>query len=171
MKAAVVLSTVAILGGCSRPAPHLSEQIAGPSGPLPRSVAVRQVPESALPRDSQGYNHVSIVAILADPERWDGKAVDFAGFVHWVMEGAFIYLDRDSMEHGILANSIELDVATCENLDTFGRVFGKACGVRGVIVASEPRHLGVRHCTLKRWSWYSLEVGVEKPAQGKNPAD
>jgi hypothetical protein len=45
---------------------------------------------------------VSMVQLLATPERFHGKRVRFTGFVHLAFEGNGIYLHKEDFDHGIV---------------------------------------------------------------------
>ena len=52
---------------------------------------------------------VSIVELLADPDKYDGKRVLIEGFFRNAFEDTAIYLNRESAEYGIAANAIWVD--------------------------------------------------------------
>lgn len=103
------------------------------------------------PRD---FTPISIVALLANPQKYDRMPVQFGGFIG-LGEGAAIFMDTDSLRHRLNENSIFLDTTTCEDLHLFSQASGKACGVRGVVVASD-RGPGGSACTLMLKSWYRM---------------
>jgi hypothetical protein len=57
-------------------------------------------PQTALPQ------HVSILQLIATPERYDGKRVAFEGFLHLEFEGNAIFLSQNDYIHRISKNSI-----------------------------------------------------------------
>lgn len=53
---------------------------------------------------------VSIVQLIANPERYDGQQVRVIGFLRLEFEGNAIYLHREDYERSILQNSIWIDL-------------------------------------------------------------
>lgn len=49
---------------------------------------------------------VSIVELIARPERFDAKRVRAIGYVHFGFEGNGIYLHREDYEHDLYANGL-----------------------------------------------------------------
>ena len=54
---------------------------------------------------------VSIVRLLADPERFDGKPVAIVGFVHLEFEGDAIYLHNEDFIHRVMKNALWVSFA------------------------------------------------------------
>ena len=55
------------------------------------------------------YEDVSLVGLLANPERYDGRKVRASGFLTLEFEGVGLHLDRTSYEAGLLKNAIRLE--------------------------------------------------------------
>ena len=53
---------------------------------------------------------VSLVQLIATPERYDGKRVLVDGFVWLEFEGDAVYLHKDDYEHALYKNGLWLDV-------------------------------------------------------------
>ncbi len=51
----------------------------------------------------------SLIQIIANPEKFDGKEVSVAGFLLIEHEGDALYFHREDYEHGLLENSIWVD--------------------------------------------------------------
>lgn len=62
-------------------------------------------PAPAVPPIEQPLS-VPLVAVLANPERFDGKLVTVEGFLNLEFEGDAIYLGRSDFEEGLVANSV-----------------------------------------------------------------
>ena len=58
--------------------------------------------------DSQAQE-VSVIQLIANPAKFDGKRVRVIGFLRLEFEGNAIYLHREDYEHAIFENSIWLD--------------------------------------------------------------
>ena len=53
---------------------------------------------------------VSIVQLLATPERFDGKLVRVIGFLCLAFEGDAVYLHREDFDHGLTQNALWVQV-------------------------------------------------------------
>ena len=68
---------------------------------------------SALPsRATAGEmpQDVSILQLLATPEKFDGKLVRVIGFLCLAFEGDAVYLHREDFDHGLTQNALWVDV-------------------------------------------------------------
>ncbi len=54
---------------------------------------------------------VSIVELLANPDKYDGKRVLVEGFFRNAFEDTGIYLNRESAEYGVSANAVWVDTS------------------------------------------------------------
>lgn len=53
---------------------------------------------------------VSVIQLIAQPEKFDGKRVRFIGFLRLEFEGDAIYLHREDFEQGISRNGLWINV-------------------------------------------------------------
>jgi hypothetical protein len=53
---------------------------------------------------------VSLIQLIGQPERFDGKPIRFIGFLRIEFEGNAIYLHREDFDHGISKNGIWIDI-------------------------------------------------------------
>jgi hypothetical protein len=60
----------------------------------------------ASPVSSALNNSVSIVQLIATPEKYDGRVVQVMGFLRLEFEGDAIYLHEDDYRHGISKNGL-----------------------------------------------------------------
>lgn len=51
---------------------------------------------------------VSLIQLIAQPEKFEGKRVRFIGFLRIEFEGNAIYLHREDFDHGITKNGLWL---------------------------------------------------------------
>ena len=65
---------------------------------------------AATPAD---YTVTSIYALIAAPEKYEGKVVRLIGFVRLEFEGTAVYAHREDYERGITANALWLSTKTC----------------------------------------------------------
>jgi hypothetical protein len=85
---------------------------------------------------------VSIVQLIATPEKYNGKLVLVGGFLRLEFEGDAIYLHEDDYRHGIYANAlwVNLDAKTAENTDKLNLHYAF---VEGTFDASRHGHGGL----------------------------
>lgn len=63
------------------------------------------------PQTSCSPLSVSMIQLLANPERFDGKRVKVIGFVHFEVESiSAVYLHREDFEHTLLFNRLGADL-------------------------------------------------------------
>ena len=53
---------------------------------------------------------VSLIQLIAQPEKFEGKRVRFIGFLRLEFEGNAIYLHREDFDHGISKNGLWINV-------------------------------------------------------------
>jgi len=59
----------------------------------------------------QTTTDVSIIQLISNPEKFDGKYVRLIGFVRLEFEGDAIYLHEDDYKYGLTRNGLWLDVS------------------------------------------------------------
>jgi len=64
---------------------------------------------SCVPISSAQNNSVSIVQLIATPEKYDGEVVQVEGFLRLEFEGNVIYLHEDDYKHGISKNGLWIE--------------------------------------------------------------
>jgi len=83
---------------------------------------------------------VSLVQLIADPEKYDGKQVQVSGFIHLEFEGNGLYLHRDDFKFRIPQNGVWVDMRVGAN---FKGCQNSYVSIRGTFVAADHGHLGV----------------------------
>jgi hypothetical protein len=68
-------------------------------------------PVAFLPSTRWRGDVVSLVQLLATPEKYDGSLVRVVGFVHLEFEGDALYLHREDFERMLLSNSLDLSLS------------------------------------------------------------
>lgn len=89
------------------------------------------------------YEAVSLVALLANPERYDGRKVSAAGFVTLDFEGSGLHLDKTAYEAGLRKNALWIDrpaSMSAKQERGLGRRYGS---VAGTFDAEAKGHLGL----------------------------
>jgi hypothetical protein len=66
----------------------------------------RPVTRADLLKDDKGIESVSMIALIANPESYDGVQVRVIGYLHLEFESDAIYLHRDDFENGISKNAL-----------------------------------------------------------------
>lgn len=65
---------------------------------------------------------VSLIELIAQPERFDGERIRFLGFFTPLFEGTAIYLHREDFDHGISRNAVWIDIPADMTNQQFGEV-------------------------------------------------
>jgi hypothetical protein len=74
---------------------------------LAAALVLRAVAGPGSPDDDRPVE-VSLIQLIADPDRFDGKLVHVCGFVRIEHEGTAVYLHRDDCEHMLTRNGFWL---------------------------------------------------------------
>ena len=97
---------------------------------------------SALPSraaDGEMPQDVSIIQLLATPEKFDGKLVRVIGFLCLAFEGDAVYLHREDFDHGLTQNALWVDVPEKRD-ESLSR---KYVLLEGTFDASDHGHMGL----------------------------
>lgn len=93
---------------------------------------------------------VSLIQLIANPEKYQGKFVQVFGYVSFVFEGSAVYLTRDDYDTGNPNNalwiSVRKDLLTAEDLK---RLEGKFVLLEGVFDGKSFGHMGLFSGTLR----------------------
>ena len=104
-------------------------------------------------RDPSTYQDISLVALLANPAAFDGKAVRVEGFVTLEFEGSAIYLDREAYAAGLRRNAVWVDGPGSSAREARHSPAPRYAAVDGVFHADAHGHMGA-------FSGELSEVGV-----------
>ena len=97
---------------------------------------------SAAEPPREGAEHVSIIQLIATPEKYEGKLVTIQGFVRLEFEGNAIYLHRDDYEQGLSSNGLWLNANECKRID--GKDFDTGYAlVTGRFTSTGRGHMGL----------------------------
>lgn len=94
---------------------------------------------------------VSIVQLIANPERYDGQDVRVIGFMRLEFEGDALYLHREDFEHSILNNGVWIDLTDSQQKSS-AKFNNSYVLVEGRFSASEKGHLELWSGSLQRIS-------------------
>ena len=106
---------------------------------------------------------VSMAALIATPERFDGKLIRVIGFMHLEFEGQCLYLHREDFEHAIIGNWVWLDV----DIATHKAKNDNYVIIQGVFDAESRGHFGMSAGTIH--SINRLDVWQQR-REGNKPA-
>lgn len=81
---------------------------------------------------------VSIISLIANPERYNGKTIRVEGYISLEFEGSAIYLDRSHFENNLSINAIWLKLDEWGKKQTYCHL--AYCFVQGVFKADEKGH-------------------------------
>ena len=90
--------------------------------------------------------HISIISLIANPDRYDGKKVLIRGFVVIEFEGDAIYLSETDYRQMLSKNAIAIDTGT--RLADLKKMSGRYITLEGVFNASNLGHLGLFSGTI-----------------------
>jgi hypothetical protein len=104
---------------------------------------------AGLPQQpAQKVSVVSLIQLIATPERFEGRRVQVEGFCRLVFEEQSLYLHREDSELLNTANSVWLDV-TREGREALNDTFAR---VEGTFTQTQHGHLGMWPGSLGRIS-------------------
>jgi hypothetical protein len=69
--------------------------------------------------------HVSMVQLLANPEKYDGKVVRVEGYLHWKFEDCVLYLSKSDGDYLIGKNGVWISSRADPELQPLGDWFNK----------------------------------------------
>ena len=81
------------------------------------SLVLFAVSSAAIAAGNEPVLRTSIVQLLANPEKFEGKLIEVRGFVRIEFEGDAIYLHKEDYEHGLYSNGMWLGTSECKRLD------------------------------------------------------
>ena len=116
---------------------------------------------------------VSILQLIANPERYDGQRVQVIGFLRLEFEGNGIYLHREDYERGIAQNGLAVQLPSAMTKEQTDAVNMNYVICLGTFVASPRGHFGLWSGTIKDierlqvWPGHSWN---HQPSSGHEPA-
>jgi hypothetical protein len=108
-------------------------------GPLIRTACDATIPNAEI---------VSLVQLIATPEKYDGKAILVVGFLRLEFEGNVLYLHEEDYKHGITKNSVWVvrNVKINERTDALNMHY---ILLTGTFDAEHKGHMGLSNGSLK----------------------
>ena len=113
---------------------------------------------------------VSMIELIANPEKFDGKQVFVEGFVHFEFEGNALYFHEEDYRDGLRQNGISLGVTPAQE-EQYAVCASKYCSVIGTFHAVPPGHFSL-------WSGHLTDITdihttitpTDKPTSSRFPA-
>ena len=92
---------------------------------------------------------VTLVQLIANPEKFDGKLIRVIGFLRLEFEGDVLYLHREDYEHAILGDGIWVDVTPemTKQKETLNMHYVL---LEGIFSSGERGHMGMWSGSIKR---------------------
>ncbi len=103
---------------------------------------VGSVPTKLQASKVERATKVSIIQLLVEPKKYEGKLVRVRGFVHLEFEGNGVYLHREDYEQGLYSNGLWINVPECTYPDGTTFVSGYA-DITGRFTAKSHGHMGL----------------------------
>lgn len=88
----------------------MSRRIKASMAPLLACLAVVGIGRGLQGESGENAIPVSLIQLIATPERFDGKLVGVIGFCNLEFEGDALYLHREDFESSLLRNAVALQV-------------------------------------------------------------
>ena len=101
------------------------------------------------PIQAQEPTDVTLVRLIANPEKFDGKLIRVIGFLRLEFEGNVLYLHREDYENAILGDGIWVDVTPVVTKQSAALNMNYVL-LEGIFSAGERGHLGMWSGTIKQ---------------------
>jgi hypothetical protein len=101
------------------------------------------------PIQAQEPTDVTLVRLIANPEKFDGKLIRVIGFLRLEFEGNVLYLHREDYENAILGDGIWVDVTSVITKQSATLNMNYVL-LEGVFSADERGHMGMWSGTIKQ---------------------
>lgn len=104
---------------------------------------------SAQMNSKKVFRANSLIEVIADPEKFQGKRIGIIGFVSvdLIRSSAVISFNKESLEYQIESNFIYIDTSQCTKASEFLRVAHlKCCRIIGVIDSTRGGPSGMDFC-------------------------
>ena len=113
------------------------------------------------PIQAQEPTDVTLVRLIASPEKFDGKLIRVIGFLRLEFEGNVLYLHREDYENAILGDGIWVDVTPVVTKQSATLNMNYVL-LEGVFSAGERGHMGMWSGTIKQVRRAQLWRAVKK---------
>jgi hypothetical protein len=124
--------------------------------------------QAPRPRNPQVVSDVSLMQLIATPERFNGRPVRVIGFCWLEFEGNSLYLHREDFDQGITRNAVWLDLGSPVPA-RYMELKGKYVVVEGTFSSSERGHFGMFGGSIKAIRRLEDWRGRPDPTPPKKP--
>ena len=110
-------------------------------------------------------DNVSMVQLIANPEKYDGKRIQLIGFLRIEFEGTAVYLHREDYEQGIEKNALWINIPAGMSKVQSDAVNGQYVIFPGTFDAAHHGHMGAFGGEIKNvervqlWPSHAMLVG------------
>ena len=105
---------------------------------------------------NQNAIDVSIIQLIASPEKYQNKVVRVIGVGNIDFEGDSVYLSKDDWKYDIYENSFWLDVGEDFQYEEAGKINGKYVIIVGTFNMNNKGHLGLWSGSIEKITRYQL---------------
>jgi hypothetical protein len=95
--------------------------------------------------------NVSMIQLIADPQRFDGQNIRVIGFMRLEFEGNAVYLHREDYERAVLQNGVWIEL-TDPQIKTSAKLNNGYVIIEGTFSAKERGHLGIWSGSIQKVS-------------------
>jgi hypothetical protein len=95
--------------------------------------------------------NVSMIQLIADPQRFDGQTIRVIGFMRLEFEGNAVYLHREDYERSVLQNGVWIEL-TDSQLKTSAKLNNGYVIIEGTFSAKERGQLGIWSGSIQKIS-------------------
>ena len=111
-------------------------------------------------QEREQSQRVSLIQLIGNPDRYEGKLVRIDGFVHIDFEDNAVWLHKEDFDNYIHSNSVWIDVNSC--VDWEGKPMSGYASVSGRFSSQRHGHMGL-------WPGVISQVGECFPLPQRRP--
>ncbi|MEZ5405709.1 MAG: hypothetical protein R3F23_05875 [Verrucomicrobiia bacterium] len=111
-------------------------------------------------------DRVTLLQILAQPEKYHEKEVQIIGYLHLEFEGNGLYLHKEDFDNSILGNMIWIN-STKEMIKNLDKLNDKYVIIRGLFDAKNHGHMGLFSGALSEITRCEVWSDPRKPIREK----
>ena len=108
---------------------------------------------------------VTMVQLIASPEKYEGKHVRVIGFLHLEFESEVLYLHKEDFDHAIVGNGVWVDLGQEQQKLSDHYVL-----LEGVFTAKERGHMGMWSGKLKDINRSMIWTSPREPSRVPSPS-
>jgi hypothetical protein len=108
--------------------------------------------------DTSGYHEpeiLSIINLIATPEKYDGKKVRIVGYITLYFEGTALFLHKEDLDNVITKNAVWVDISRLA-IDSLKKYNNHYVIIDGIFNSHMNGHMGVYSGSVKNITWLEL---------------